>query len=213
MSAGIGHYLNKNTKMRLAQKMADRHNEEMGYNDPNYYENFDTHLPKKERPENKEHIFSGLDPNTVLCFEDGKNVYPNLGHFNMGLTNSHKGPSEKKLRDQPVERYYKSKKDPELRKEFENIEKQKKDDMKSQLNRNRDHLDELFDEKLTKDEPKNNLMRDQYVFTEHMQKECDNVNFDCHLLKNDLNQFTEAYMKYKDTMRTFTNPNTGGAKK
>ena len=37
-----------------------------------------------------------------------------------------------------------------------------------------------------------------------MQNDANNVNFDCHLLKNDLNQFTEAYMKYKDTMRTFT---------
>ena len=45
-----------------------------------------------------------------------------------------------------------------------------------------------------------------------MQDDANNVNFDCHLLKNDLNQFTEAYMKYKDTMRTFTK-DTGAKKK
>jgi len=60
----------------------------------------------------------------------------------------------------------------------------------------------LFDPRLAPG-PKITETREVFHYTEYMQHDANNVNFDCHLLKNDLNQFTEAYMKYKDTMRTF----------
>lgn len=34
-----------------------------------------------------------------------------------------------------------------------------------------------------------------------MQKQADNQDFDYHFVKNDMNRYTEAYMKYKNTMR------------
>lgn len=39
-----------------------------------------------------------------------------------------------------------------------------------------------------------------------MKDEVDNLEWDNHLLKNDLNQYLEAYCKYKGTMRKFVAP-------
>ena len=49
--------------------------------------------------------------------------------------------------------------------------------------------------------PKLSHQHKEHAFTSDMQDLCDKVNFDHHLLKNDLNFFNEAYVKYKDTMR------------
>jgi len=68
-------------------------------------------------------------------------------------------------------------------------------------NAHRDHLDELFDARLVPG-VKKTQMREDYQYTQYMQNDANNVNFDHHALKNDMNQFTEAFMKYKDTMRT-----------
>ena len=38
-------------------------------------------------------------------------------------------------------------------------------------------------------------------FTKHMKKECDEQEFDNHMLKNEMNRYLEAYLKYKNTMR------------
>jgi len=42
---------------------------------------------------------------------------------------------------------------------------------------------------------------ENFEFTKDMQEECDTQNFDHHLKKNDLKWYTEAYVKYKGTMR------------
>jgi hypothetical protein len=39
-----------------------------------------------------------------------------------------------------------------------------------------------------------------------MKDETDHLEWDNHLLKNDLNQYLESYIKYKDTMRKFVAP-------
>jgi len=66
----------------------------------------------------------------------------------------------------------------------------------------RDHLFEMYKgmDSLNK-MPKESHYLNQYVFDNAMQELTDNTHFDHHLLKNDLNRYNEAYVKYKATMR------------
>ena len=66
----------------------------------------------------------------------------------------------------------------------------------------RDHIFEMHKgtDTLNK-QPNASHYAEQFVFDGPMQELCDNTNFDHHQLKNDLKWYTEAYMKYKITMR------------
>jgi len=126
------------------------------------------------------------------------------------LNNTHNKGSEYHNRSEFLKGYYKEFNDPQNATKRAEERQQTIMDKNIRLARNRDHLDELFDPRLCPG-PKRTQMRDDFTYTQYMQNDANNVNFDCHLLKNDLNQFTEAYMKYKDTMRTFAKG--GGPKK
>jgi len=66
----------------------------------------------------------------------------------------------------------------------------------------RDHLFEMYKGMDTLNKmPTESHYLNQYVFDNAMQELCDNTHFDHHLLKNDLNRYNEAYVKYKATMR------------
>jgi len=66
----------------------------------------------------------------------------------------------------------------------------------------RDHLFEMKKgtDALNK-QPTSSHYDEQYVFDRPMQELCDHTNFEHHQLKNDLKWYTEAYVKYKVTMR------------
>lgn len=202
MSAGIGYYNSKNTKQRLRQAIADKRNAELGQSDIDYYENFDNFIPTKERPQTKKGIFENNGLNTIIPFEDRRNVHFPSGPYDVGLNNTHNCGSEYHNRSEYLKGYYKDFNDPQNAGTRQTERAQMTQDKASMKNAHRDHLDELFDPKLVPG-VKKTQMREDYTYTQYMQNDANNVNFDHHALKNDMNQFTEAYMKYKDTMRTF----------
>jgi len=65
----------------------------------------------------------------------------------------------------------------------------------------RDHLNEMSQGMEAMSKVKASHYGEQFEFTKEMQEECDTQNFDHHLKKNDLKWYTEAYVKYKGTMR------------
>jgi len=66
----------------------------------------------------------------------------------------------------------------------------------------RDHLSEMYKGMDSLNGmPKVSHAHEQFEFNKNMQELCDKQNFDHHLLKNDLKWFSEAYCKYKHTMR------------
>jgi len=66
----------------------------------------------------------------------------------------------------------------------------------------RDHLREMEQgmDELNK-MPKESHYLEQFVFDKPMQELTDNTNFDHHMRQNDLKWYTEAYVRYKGTMR------------
>jgi len=66
----------------------------------------------------------------------------------------------------------------------------------------RDHLTEMYKGMDSLNQmPKTSHAHEQFEFNKHMQSLCDNVNFEHHMMKNDLKWFSEAYIKYRNTMR------------
>jgi len=66
----------------------------------------------------------------------------------------------------------------------------------------RDHLFEMSKGLDTLNKmPQSSEYGKEFVFDKNMQDLCNTVNFDTHLLKNDLNFYAEAYAKCKATMR------------
>jgi len=79
---------------------------------------------------------------------------------------------------------------------------QKEQDRQIKEQNFRDHLFEMSKgmDSLNK-MPSHSEYGNEFEFNKHMQDLCNTVNFDHHLLKNDLKWFAEAYVKYKGTMR------------
>lgn len=77
----------------------------------------------------------------------------------------------------------------------------KEQDKKMKAEIYRDHINEMFSGADFRKEPMSSEYQKNFEHTKEMQKLCNNVNFDHHLLQNDLKWYSEAYLKSKSTIR------------
>jgi len=169
-------------------------------------------------------------PQQTLPFDEKNKVIKNLHATNLGLTETHLAKSATKAMMEDVERKFAKAKAKKLaatqqigltqgqsgegmklfktRTLEEQIKKEKKAALgQDQLNKLikeqnfRDHINEMGQGMEAMSKVKASHYGETYVFTNDMQHECDTQNFDHHLRKNDLKWFSEAWVKYKGTMR------------
>jgi len=89
----------------------------------------------------------------------------------------------------------------------------KEHDKKMKKEIHRDHLAEMFGGADFSKQPIQTETKRAFgtflltkAFTDEFKEELKGHQWENHFVKNDLNQYNEAYLKYKDTMRKFTAP-------
>ncbi|EAR99571.3 hypothetical protein TTHERM_00138340 (macronuclear) [Tetrahymena thermophila SB210] len=198
---GIGWNLDRQTKIKILQDRAYKYNDEFDElesqgQDPDQIR---VNLLQKEYQKRHEN-----EVKRTLPFDETQKVISVNGATDLGFDQAHKTKSATKQMYETMEQKIIKRKENRLlgkkNSDSDLAEKYKQQDEQMKKKIYQDHLNELFSNDYKKVKDLSNYQQN-FQFTQDMQNDCDNQNFDHHQRKNDLKWYQEAYIKYKSTMR------------
>ncbi|KRX04137.1 hypothetical protein PPERSA_08352 [Pseudocohnilembus persalinus] len=199
---GIGDHLERQTKLKILQKRATEYNEK-----------FDELEEKGNHPDKIREIIGQQqyqqrhkeDTNRVLPFDENKKVNNLSGIVDFGFENAHKTKSATKQMFQEAETTFsQSQKMKTMGQKIgtqDLLQKQREQDAKMKKKIYQDHLEEMYSGETFNKQPHKSNYQQNYEFNKNFQNECDNLDFSHRQMKNDLKWYSEAYQRYKATMR------------